>query len=111
MIDLLRQIKTEWIIALISIGGVIGTMVTAYIKFGIDKGKIDNKFRLNDKKFEQYDEKFEQMEEAFKGFQEASMLEVEKNRKENREEHNLMFKRIDEIKDILIQNPPSRKRS
>ena len=101
---------TDWIIALIAIIGVLGTIIASYIQWKIDKGKIDNKFKDNDKKFLQNDKRFEQMENQLKEHMESTINMAETNRKENRDEHQLLFQRIDEIKNLIIEGKISRRK-
>lgn len=93
---------TDWIIAIIAVASILGTILIAYIKYRIDTGKYDNKFYDVDNKFIQHEKRFENMEKDLKLHMENTVNTAETNRKENRDEHQLLFQRIDEIKDLLI---------
>ena len=101
---------TDWIIALIAIIGVLGAILAAYIQWKIDKGKIENKFQDTDKKFLHHDKRFEQMEKELRNHMESTINVAETNRKENKDEHLLLFQRIDEIKNLLIEGKITRKK-
>jgi len=96
MIDLIRQVKTEWIITIISVLTALAAILIAYITWRTDKGSIDSKFT-------EVDNRFVRMEKDLKEHITGSNEMAESNRKENREEHHLLFDRIDEIKNLLIE--------
>lgn len=96
----------QWITAMIALVTIFGVVLTAYIKYQTDKTKIEKDFESMDSKIENNKWKTDKRMEIIEKDLKQHLIETEKinrdNRDENREEHRLLFKRLDEIKNYMI---------
>ncbi len=95
IMDALRRLSAEWAVAIFSALTAIGTILIAYIKWRVDKGEIYGKLDV-------MDERVDGLERDFEKHLKNNKEQIETGRNENKDEHKLLFKKLDEIKNFLI---------
>ena len=102
----IKDWSAEWIVAIVSLTTAFGTIIVAYIQWRVDKASIKNEMLRMDEKIDheinKVDRKVEDIVEDFENHIKTSEVLNQKNREENRADHQLLFERLDEIKNYLI---------
>ena len=95
ILDALKKISADMIVAIIAIITVVSSLIGTYIKYRIDKGVIDAKFKIMGDRMDEFEKDLdEHIEENNIAFQ--------KIHSENRQDHQLLFQRLDDIKNFMI---------